>query len=41
MDLLAVVQRAFSLFLWLGNNDNARGVEYIDAQLLNEARRIP
>jgi hypothetical protein len=30
----------FELYLRPGNNDNARSVEYMDTQLLNEARRI-
>jgi hypothetical protein len=41
MELLAAIQRAFSLFLpGLRNNDSAYNVEDIDAQLPNGARRI-
>jgi hypothetical protein len=41
MDLLAAIQRAFSLFLpRLRNSDRVYGVEDIDTLLLNGARRI-
>jgi hypothetical protein len=41
MDLLIVIQRAFSLFLpGLSNNDSVYNVEDRDTQLRIEARRI-